>query len=409
MKEYYTYTLENDIRFIHKPCSSLISHLCFFINSGTRDEIKNEHGIAHFIEHSVFKGTKKRNSIKIINCLGNVGGELNAYTSKEETVIYASFLNTYTNKAVELISDLVFNATFPQNEIDKEKNVIIDEINSYKDNPVELIFDEFENHLFSNHSLGNFILGHKKSIKKFKTIDLKNFVERTYNTDEIVIGYIGDISKSKILKIINKVVGKYPKNLRKYKRQIFVNNKPFSYVKNKNIFQSHCLIGGNAYSYNNPKKTTLFLLNNILGGPALNSKLNIALREKNGLSYNIESQYSPYSDTGIINIYFGTENNSLEKSIDIVRKELNKICNKSLSVHQLNIAKNQLIGLIALNQENQLNELFSISKSNIAFNKVDTFEDIKKKILKITPSDLQEVANEIFAYDKLCFLIYKSK
>lgn len=408
MSEFYTYTLENEIRLIHKPHSGKITHLCFFINSGTRDEIENEHGIAHFIEHSVFKGTKKRNSLNIINCLSNVGGELNAYTSKEETVIYASFLNTYFNIAVELIADMVFNSTFPQNEIDKEKDVIIDEINSYLDNPMEFIFDEFENHLFKNHSLGNFILGNKNNVKKFKTTDLKNFVSRTYNTNEIIVGVIGDIPEKNLIKTINNEVAKYPKSQRKYERKIFENYKPFNIVKNKNNFQSHCLIGSTAYSYNNPKKITLFLLNNIIGGPALNSKLNIALREEKGLSYNIESQYTPFSDTGIINIYFGAENFNLEKAIDTVSTEIKKICNNSLSSIQLNTAKNQLLGMIALNQENQLNELFSISKSFIAFKKVDTFEEIQQKIMKITSSEILEVANEIFTNDRLSYLIYKS-
>jgi predicted Zn-dependent peptidase len=409
MNEFFENKLENEIRLIFKPYKSRISHLCIFINSGTREENENEHGIAHFIEHSVFKGTPKRNLLKIINCLGNVGGELNAYTSKEETVIYASFLNNYFEKALELISDLVFNATFPQNEIDKEKDVIIEEINSYRDNPAELIFDEFENLIFKNHSLGNFILGNKKSIKKFKTNDLKNFVNRTYNTDEIVVGLVGDISEKKLLRIFDKYLSKYSANHRSFKRIIFENYHPFIKKQNKNIYQSHCLIGNIAYSYNNPKKNTLFLLNNILGGPFLNSRLNIALREKSGLTYNIESQYTPFSDTGIINVYFGTENNNLDKSIDIFNSEIKKLREKALTNNQLSIAKKQLLGLIALNQENQINELFSITKSYMAFNKVDSFEEIYRKIMKISSVDILEVANEIFAEDKLSYLIYNSK
>jgi len=409
MNEYLTHTLNNGIRVIHKPHKGIITHLCFFINSGTRDEAKNEHGIAHFIEHSVFKGTQNRTSLKIINCLGNVGGELNAYTSKEETVIYASFINKYINKAIELISDLVFNATFPQKEIDKEKDVIIDEINSYKDNPAEFIYDEFDNQLFKKHPLGNYILGNKKSINNFKTSNLKSFVQRTYNTDEIIIGVIGDISNKNLIRILNNKVAIYPQNLRNFDRKKFNNYEPFYIIKNKNNYQSHCLIGNIAYSYYNLKKNTLFLLNNILGGPSLNSKLNVALREENGLTYNIESQYTPFSDSGQINIYFGTENINLNKSLDLVKKEIEKLCKNSLSEYQLNIAKKQLIGLIALNQENQLNVLFSMTKSFMAFNTVDTFDDIKQKIMQITSSELIEVANEIFEIDRLSYLIYKSK
>lgn len=407
--EYQFHCLSNGIRIVHKYTDSNIAHCGLIINTGSRDEHENETGIAHFIEHCIFKGTSKRKSHHIINRIDSVGGDLNAYTTKEETFVYASFLKEYYPRTLELFADIVFNSVFPEKEINKEKDVVIEEISSYKDSPSELIFDEFEQQVFKNHSLGNMILGSAKDIRRYKSINLINFVKRVYNTNEMVICSVGKIDFKSLIKFCEKFFGNFEPNFRAFKRQTFENYFPESISKNKKTFQSHCLLGNIAYPLLDDRKTALSFLTNLLGGPAMNSRLSIALREKNGLSYNIEASYTPYSDTGLFCIYFGTDNSTYNKAVNTVINELNKLKNNKLGINQLNSFKKQYKGQIELSFDSNQNEMLSIGKSYLVYNKVDNIRDICKKVDNLNSEQILEVANEILDYSKLSFLTFKSK
>lgn len=404
--DYQVFTLNNGIKVIHKQIEGIVAHCGFFINVGTRDELDHEQGMAHYIEHVIFKGTKKRKAYHILSRLDDVGGDLNAYTSKEETCIYATFLTEHYQRSIELLSDITFNSTFPQKEIEKEKEVIIDEINSYKDNPSDLIFDDFEEIMFKEHPLGKNILGTKKHIKKYTQKDILKFVERTYTSDSIIFCSLGNISFKEIQKLCNKYIGDFPikSGISERKQEIIYN--PFFKSQKKSNYQSHCVIGAPAYDMSDERKTALTVLNNILGGPSMNTRLNLNIREKYGFCYNIESNYSPYLDTGVFSVYLGTDKAVLEKSIALVYKELKKLKDNKLSSLQLHKAKKQIIGQIAISQQNNSTEMLSLGKSLLLFNKVDTLEEIYNKINNITAEEMLEISNEIFDKDKLSTLIY---
>lgn len=405
---YQHYTFKNGIRVVHRYTNSLVSHCGVIINAGSRDENENEQGIAHFIEHTIFKGTHRRKSYQILNHMENVGGEINAFTTKEETCIYASFLNQFLERAVDIISDIVINSTFPEKEIEKEKEVVIDEINSYKDNPSEEIFDEFEKQVFSGHPIGNYILGESECIKKFRKKDILSFIKRCYNTDEIVICSIGNIEFARLIKILEKYFIHFRTNNRVSPRKKFRKYKTFNKTVSKPTYQTHCVIGNIAYKGKDNRLTPLILLNNILGGPGMNSKLSMNIREKYGYCYNIESYYTPFCDTGIFGIYFGTEHENIEKTISLVHKELDKLRNTKLGILQLQRAKLQLIGQLAISYENNLNEMLSMGKSFLIFNKIDSVAQTNLKINSVTAAQLIDTANEIFDPQQLSMLIFKS-
>ena len=405
--DFELHTLQNGIRVIHKRVDSPVAYCCIMINAGTRDELDNEYGIAHFIEHVIFKGTKKRKAFHIMSRLEDVGGELNAYTTKEETVIHATFLKGDYDRAIELIADITFRSTFPDKEIKKEKEVVIDEINSYKDNPSELIFDEFEELIYDGHPFGLNILGSKKHIKKFTRTDIHRFIERTYNTDQIVFCSIGDIPNSRVKKLAERHLGWVAQNKRKIERLKFENYVPKIKTIKKSTFQSHCIIGNIAYDLQDPKRIGMHLLNNILGGPGLNSRLNLALREKHGYAYNIESMYNPYSDTGLFCIYFGTDKYNLDKSISLVNKELKKMMTQKMGILQLFKAKRQLMGQLAIASDSNESLMLSVAKSYLVYNAADRIEVINSQIENLSSSDIIDIANEILNPDKLSTLIYK--
>ncbi|MGQ9848091.1 MAG: M16 family metallopeptidase, partial [Bacteroidales bacterium] len=376
------------------------------INTGTRDELPHEHGMAHFIEHVMFKGTQKRSSFQIINRLEEVGGYLDAFTTKEDTSIFAVFLPQYFERAIELLSDIVFHSSFPQNQLEREKKVINDEINSYKDSPAELIYDEFEELIFDGHPLGRNILGTAESLKSFNTEAIYLFCQRTYNTDQIVVCIAGDIPYSKALNSFNKYFSVIPTNKRTWRRKPF--KKFVSHQKTvvKNTFQAHCIIGTLAYSYKHKDRLTLHLINNILGGGSSNSRLNMSLRERNGLVYFIESGYNAYCDSGVAYIYFGTDKGKLDKALNLVFKELKKIREIPLSATQLKKAKNQFFGQMALAFDNQENLAMNLTKSFMVFNKIDDLDTIQKEIQKITAEDILRVANDIYCEKKLSSIKY---
>jgi predicted Zn-dependent peptidase len=401
------HTLKNGIRLVHYRTNGMITHCGLIINTGSRDEKESEHGIVHLIEHVLFKGTARRKAYHVLSCLDDLGGELNAYTTKEETAIHASVLNQDFEKAADIISDIVFNSVFPEKEIEKEKDVIIEEINSYLDNPAELIFDEFEELVFEGYPIGRNILGTPESVKYFTQDSLIRFVSERYNPEGMVFCSVGNIPDEKILHIFNKYFGSVPYGKKGTRRRRKINYKPASVTKIKDTYQNHCIIGNIAYNLKDKRRIGMFLLNNILGGQGLNSRLNMSLREKSGLAYNIESGYNAYSDTGVFSIYFGTESKNLEKCISIAEKELARFRNVTLGTIQISKAKNQIKGYLARSYENHESLMLSLGKSMLVFNRIDTLEELCSKIDRITSSQLLEIANEIFEPSQLSMLIYK--
>lgn len=405
--DFLTYTLGNGIRLIHQQTSSPVAHLGVLINTGSRDEAEDEHGLAHFIEHSVFKGTRKRRAFHVLSRIEDVGGELNAYTTKEETTLHSTFLRQDYERAAELLADILFNSVYPQKEINREKEVIAEEINSYKDSPSDLIFDEFEELVFDGHPIARNILGTSENISKFNRDSILNFIEKNYHTDQMVISSVGKLNFEKLIKYAEKHFGNAPSKLRTDNRKPFDNYIAGTRVEDKDTFQSHCMIGNTAYDVQHPKRVVMVLLNNILGGPAMNSRLNLSLRERRGMAYNIESNYTAYTDTGLFNVYFGTDRENFEKALDLVKKEFKLLRDTKLGGLQLSKAKKQMIGQIAVSTESHDDLMLAIGKSYLLYNRVDPLSEVFKKIEAITDVELIEVANEILDENRLSTLVYK--
>ena len=401
------HTLANGLRLVHHRIPGLVAHCGLIINTGSRDESDQEHGLAHFIEHMLFKGTKKRKAFHILSRLEDVGGELNAYTTKEETAVHASFLKDDYERAMELISDVTFNSSFPDKEIEKEKDVVLEEINSYLDNPADLIFDDFEELIFPDQTIGRNILGTQESVNSFSREKLSTFVEGNYNTNQMVFCSVGNISDEKLLKLFERYfsgVVTHKRADREIKRWKY---KASSIIKKKDTYQNHCIIGNLAYDIKDKRRMGMFLLNNIIGGQGMNSRLNLSLREKNGLAYNVESGYNPYLDSGVFSIYFGTDRQYLDRSIAITMAEMKKLREIKLGIIQLGKAKNQIKGYLARGYENHESLMLSLGKSLQVFGRIDTIEDICRKIDNVTASEILETANDIFEPSKLSMLIYK--
>lgn len=400
-------TLPNGIRMVHYPITGMVAHCGIIINAGSRDELEGEQGIAHFIEHMLFKGSKKRKSYHILSRLEDVGGELNAYTTKEETAVHASFLKEDYERTVELLADITFNSVFPEKEIRKEKDVIIEEINSYLDSPSELIFDEFEEQIFSGYQIGRSILGKPETVKKFSRNTIERFIDRNYKLSQMVFCSVGNISEEKITKLFREHFSGYNSNGNNERTFTSPDYIPSSVTKKKETFQNHCIIGNKSYNIKAPERLGMFLLNNILGGQGLNSRLNLSLRERNGLAYTVESVYNPYTDTGSFSIYFGTDGQYLEKSISIVHGELKKLREEKLGSIQLSKAKKQIKGYIARGYENHENLMLSLGKSLLVLGRIESFDELCSRIDAITSSDLLQIANEIFDPSELSMLIYR--
>lgn len=408
MNEFVVFELSNGIRVVHKQINRPIAHCGLMIKAGSRDESKAEEGLAHFIEHVFFKGTAKRKAYHILSRMEDVGGELNAYTTKEDTVIYSSFLKDDYSRAIELLLDIAFNSTFPEKELKKEKEVIIDEINSYKDSPSELIFDDFETLMYPDHPLGMNILGSPETVKSFRKSDVQGFLNRFYSAENIVFSSVGNISAAKLKKQLET----YLNSKLQYGKSQTNRNSPGIYSPSKlelkkAVYQCHAIIGNRAYSAVDEKARTLHLLNNLLGGPGMNSRLNLNIREKYGFTYNIESFYSPYSDTGLFGVYAGTDPSNINKTLELVEKELKKLRDKPLGILQLKKAKRQMLGQIAMAQENNASLMLSLGKSLLSFNKIDSFKEIVEKVESIQSSDILEIANDIFDPNKLSTIIYQ--
>jgi predicted Zn-dependent peptidase len=405
--EYFIHTLKNGIRLTHMPADNEVAYCGLLLNTGSRDEMPEEHGMAHFIEHVIFKGTKRRKAYHILCRLDDVGGELNAYTTKEETAFYGGFLSHHYDRALELLSDIIFNSVFPTNELEKEREVIADEINSYKDNPSDQIFDDFEELVYPVHPIGRNILGTPETLQTLDAKAIRRFMKRTYDTDQMVICSVGKIPFPKLIRMVEKYFGEVKSKPRTIKRAPIEGYKPARLLKELNTFQAHCVMGNLAYSASDPMRMNLILLNNLLGGQGMNSRLNLSLREKHGYAYNVESTYTPYTDTGVITIYFGTDPEKLDKSIVLVEKELARLRNEKLGTLQLHRAKNQILGQIAMSSDNKESLLFTLGKSIMLFNRYDSMESITAKVDEITAGDLIATANEILDPASLSTLIFK--
>lgn len=404
---YNEHTLPNGLRIIHAPSLSKVAYCGFAIDAGTRDEAENEQGMAHFVEHLVFKGTKKRKAWHILNRMENVGGDLNAYTNKEETVVYAAFLTEHFNRALELLTDIVFHSTFPQREIEKETEVIIDEIQSYKDTPSELIFDDFEDLIFRGHPLGRNILGEPDLLRTFRTEDVLSFTHRHYQPQNMVFFVLGNLDFKKVIRNIEQQMNGIEGVQVEHKRtppSLYI---PEKLVINKDTHQAHVMIGSRGYNAYDDKRTALYVLNNILGGPGMNSRLNVELRERRGLVYNVESNLTSYTDTGAFCIYFGTDTEDMNTCLGLTYKELKKIREKKMTTLQLAAAKKQLIGQIGVASDNNENNALGMGKTFLHYHKYESQESIFHRIEALTAQQLWEVANEMFAEENLSTLIYQ--
>ncbi|MBQ2365165.1 MAG: insulinase family protein [Alistipes sp.] len=404
MKEFETYILPNGIRGIHRQVRSGVVHCAMVVNAGSRDEHKGEYGIAHLTEHALFKGTERRRAYQV-NCrLENLGGELNAYTTKEDTTLHATVLRRDFQRAVELIADVIFHSSFPEKELKKEREVIADEINSYKDSPSERIYDDFEDLIFSDSELGHNILGSKATIARLSTAELKAYVGRCYTTDQMVFSSIGNFSVATARNVAERYLGGYAPTSRSYQRLIPAPYESFDMRLSRHTHQTHGIIGTRGYGITDERRLPLALLVNILGGPLANSLLNITLREKYGLSYNVEATYTPYSDSGIVGIYFSSDHCHAEQCVELIEAEVSRLMRDAVTSRRLAVAKRQFVAQMAISMESNEGYMLGAGKSYLLYKDIDTLEEAYKKVMAITSEQIMDVANDNFK--NLSRLIY---
>ena len=431
--KYNTYTLDNGLRIIHLPSDSKVVYCGYQINAGTRNEEPGEEGLAHFCEHVTFKGTERRKAWHILNSLESVGGDLNAYTNKEGTVYYSAILKEHIARAVDLLTDIVFHSVYPQAEIDKEVEVICDEIESYNDSPAELIYDEFENIIFKGSPLGHNILGTAEQVRSFKTEDALRFTRKLYRPDNAIFFAYGDIDFKKLVRLLKKSFLSEERRVKseettfgdrrgsqfnspEAQAQFNIQHSTFNtqhsfegqtIVMQKNTHQAHVMIGTRAYDVNDSRRMPLYLLNNMLGGPGMNAKLNLALREHNGLVYTVESTMVAYGDTGIWSIYFGCDEHDVKRCLRLVRKELDKFMQKPLSEAQLKAAKKQIKGQVGVACDNRENFALDFGKSFLHYGWEKNVDRLYEQVDEITAEQIQAVAQELFDKDRLTTLIFR--
>ncbi len=431
--KYNTYTLDNGLRIIHLPSDSKVVYCGYQINAGTRNEEPGEEGLAHFCEHVTFKGTERRKAWHILNCLESVGGDLNAYTNKEGTVYYSAILKEHIARAVDLLTDIVFHSVYPQAEIDKEVEVICDEIESYNDSPAELIYDEFENIIFKGSPLGHNILGTAEQVRSFKTEDALRFTRKLYRPDNAIFFAYGDIDFKKLVRLLKKSFLSEERRVKseettfgdrrerqfnspEAQAQFNIQHSTFNtqhsfegqtIVMQKNTHQAHVMIGTRAYDVNDDRRMPLYLLNNMLGGPGMNAKLNLALREHNGLVYTVESTMVAYGDTGVWSIYFGCDEHDVKRCLRLVRKELDKFMQKPLSEVQLKAAKKQIKGQVGVACDNRENFALDFGKSFLHYGWEKNVDRLYEQVDEITAEQIQAVAQELFDKDRLTTLIFR--
>lgn len=407
MREYNIHTLPNGIRLAHKQVMhTKIVHCGIMLDIGSRDEKPHQVGLAHFWEHMAFKGTKKRKSFHIINKLEAVGGELNAYTTKEKICFYAAVLDNHFEKAIDVLSDITFNSIFPEKQLEKERDVILEEMSMYLDSPEDALQDDFDAVMFKDHSLGNNILGTKSSVQNFKREDLQNFILENLNTEQIVVSVVGNISFKKAIKFIEKYLVDIAPFSGKNERSKPTAYKPTSLTFDKPISQGHMALGLPSYSLHHENRIAYFALINLLGGPGMNSRLNTSLREKNGLVYGIDANYTAFTDCGYTSIYFATEGKKMNKAKQLIHKEINLLKEKTLGSLQLKTLKEQLMGQLAMADESNQSFMLMMAKSLLDLNKVNTLEEIFDTIKSITPTQLRGLAEETLPTDNWSYLTF---
>lgn len=405
MRQIEYYTLSNGIRIVHnRITTSKIVHCGLMLNIGSRDENPENQGIAHFWEHMAFKGTRKRKAYHIINRLDALGGELNAFTDKERILFYASLRDNFFEKAVDLLSDITFDSIFPENQIERERNVILEEMAMYMDDPEDSLQDEFDKVIFGNHPLGMNILGTQKTVRSFRKKDFRKFISEHLDTSNIIFSSVGNIPMDQVVQLAEKYMGHVPRVSSSKKRKAFKGFKPREVILRRDVKQSRCALGRPAFSVKDDKRSAFFMLVNILGGNGMNSRLNWALREKHGYVYSIGANYYPFSDTGLFMVSFGTEPSQLNKSLKLIFKELVSLKEKRLGIKQMNAAKEQLLGQLAMAEENNMNFMIMMARNLLDHKRVLSFDEIYSRVSDTESSTLVDLANEVFDLDSFSVL-----
>lgn len=408
MNLYNTMTLSNGLRVIHQPSDSNVVYCGYELNVGTRNEEPGYEGMAHFCEHVSFKGTKRRKSWHISNALESVGGDLNAYTNKEDTVYYAAVLKEHTARAIDLLTDIVFYSTYPQAEIDKEVEVICDEIESYNDSPAELIYDEFENLLFANHALGHNILGTAERVRSFKTADAQRFTQRYYRPENSIFFLYGDVDFKRVVRLLERATSDFTPSkpiIEPALNQPLPPNMPDFIEKNHGTHQAHVMVGTRGYDIHDKRRMSLYLLNNLLGGPGMNARLNLSLRERHGLVYTVESSMVSYCDTGVWAIYFGCDPKDVGRCLKLVHKELDRVIQKPLSDTQLRAVKKQIKGQIGVACDNRESFALDFGKSYLHYGWERDLNSLFRHIDEVTAESMQQVAAELMQQERLTTLV----
>jgi predicted Zn-dependent peptidase len=405
-KEPNIHHFPNGLRLVYLYDDAMVAHLGVTILGGSRFERPSEEGLAHFLEHCIFKGTEKRKAFHVLSRLDSVGGELNAYTAKEEICIYGSFSPEHLSRAAELLADITFNSVFPEKEIAKEKEIILDEINSYLDSPSDKIFDDFEALIFPNHSLGNNILGTRESVMSFTRQHLLNYVERYFQPKNMVVSFVGDIPEKKVVQIVERYFSVANKSETKHDFFPVSAYKPNRITNTEANYQAHIMLGGIGPGYDDPDRRVMTLMVNMLGGPALNSRLTLSIREKYGYSYSVEANYTPYKETGFWSVYAGTDKKHIKKTIKLIHKELARFIHQPLTRQQLQSAITQLKGHIALGMDSNSGLMLGYGKSLIIFDQIDTLDQVHHALDQITPEDLQRVAEKYFQEEMISELVF---
>ena len=409
MANYHVTTLANGLRVIHLPSASPVVYCGIGINAGARHEALGEEGLAHFCEHTTFKGTRRRSALQILNSLESVGGDLNAFTNKEDTVFYAAIQREHFSRAVDLLCDIVFCSEYPQHEIEREIDVICDEIESYNDSPAELIYDEFENLIFQGHPLGHNILGTRQQVQQFTSLDAQRFTQRYYRPDNAIFFVYGDIDFSRLVK--NLEVRSERLEVREYPhphplpQDISLTSHPSPLITENTHHQAHVMLGVQTFSYDDPRRMPLFLLNNMLGGPGMNARLNLSLRERNGLVYTVESTQASYSDTGCWSVYFGCDHHDVKRCLRLVHRELDRLMQHPLSERLLQAAKRQLKGQLAIACDNREQFALDFAKHFLHYGHERSIAELLLRIDAITSTQIQDVAQQLFAPEKLQLLM----
>lgn len=408
------YKLGNGLRIVCAPSTSEVVYCGVAIDAGTRDEMDSESGIAHFTEHMTFKGTTSRTARQIINRMESVGGDLNAYTGKEETVYYSTFLRQHLARAIDLLMDIVFCSRYPQEEMDKEVEVVIDEIESYNDQPNELIYDEFEELLFAGHPLGRNILGEADVLRQMRSHDIKAYTQRLYMPEKMVMYVHGNVQPDEVLRLAEKSLASLqlpslsgqgvapriaPAAMKNCDGEVI--------VRKHNTHQSHVMIGTRSFGGTDQRHLHLYLLNNMLGGPAMSSRLNLSLRERNGLVYTVESNNVCYTDSGAWSAYFGCDPHDVKRCCRLVRQELHRLTDAPLPQRTLDAARRQLKGQIGISYDNGENVAIGMAKRALHYNTTQSMTELFERLDALTPQQLWDTAQQVFAPERLLTLVYE--